>query len=58
MNETTAHIELLLEGVAMSEYSRTMMAIAGDRVDFIGITLNLPHMDGAPARAFAIETDP
>jgi kynurenine formamidase len=53
--ENTTHIELLLKGVPMFEYLCNMSEIKGERVDFIGLPLKIPHCDGAPVRAVAIE---
>ncbi len=55
--ENTTHVELLLKGVVMFEYLCNMTALTKDRVEFIGLPLKLPHSDGAPARAIAIEED-
>ncbi|MEO1017770.1 MAG: cyclase family protein [Pseudomonadota bacterium] len=53
--ENTTHIELLLKGVIMFEYLCNMTALTKNRVEFIGLPLKVPHADGAPARAIAIE---
>ena len=53
--ENTTHIELLLKGVVMFEYLRNMTEIKSDRTEFFGLPLKIPHCDGAPARAIALD---
>ncbi len=55
--ENITHMELLLKGVPMYEYLCNMGEITKARVEFIGLPLKIPHCDGAPVRAIAIEDD-
>jgi len=57
LEENTTHVVLLLKGVIMFEYLCNMMALTSERVHFIGLPLKVPHCDGAPVRAIAIEDD-
>lgn len=53
--ENTSHVELLLRGVPMFEYLCNMSALTQPHVQFFGLPLKVPHCDGAPVRAIAIE---
>ena len=57
LEENTTHVELLLKGVLMFEYLCNMMALTRRRVQFIGLPLKLPEVDGSPIRAVAVESD-
>ncbi len=57
LEENTTHVELLLKGVIMFEYLCNMMSLQRRRVQFIGLPLKLPDIDGSPIRAVAMESD-
>jgi arylformamidase len=57
LEENTTHVVLLLNGVVMLEYLCNMMSLTRERVHFIGLPLKVPHCDGAPVRAIALEDD-
>lgn len=57
LEENTTHVTLLLNGVIMFEYLCNMMSLTRERVQFIGLPLKVPHCDGAPVRAIALEED-
>ncbi|MDH3452029.1 MAG: cyclase family protein [Gammaproteobacteria bacterium] len=58
LEDNTTHVTLLLNGVIMFEYLCNMLALTQERVHFIGLPLKVPHCDGAPVRAIALQNDP
>ncbi len=57
LKENTTHITLLLNGVIMFEYLCNTLSLTQERVHFIGLPLKVPHCDGAPVRAVALQSD-